>query len=115
MRMEVQTPSFYFFIYAHLIKQFKKQDTILLKVILQTEVLDEEDCPPIIVNAYDQDKLSRDFMGTTFIDVGDGLKDRSVVYACKKDQDQNGLISLRTTLILDNFEQVSSFYKIIQR
>lgn len=50
------------------------------KIVLNADVADEESCPPIIVNAYDEDKLSRDFIGTTFIDVGDGLKDKSIVY-----------------------------------
>ena len=36
------------------------------------------------MNAYDQDKLSKDFIGTTFIDVGDGLKEKSVVYGDKE-------------------------------
>lgn len=62
----------------------RKQDTLnpifFEKVVLDVEVPDEEGCPPIIVNVYDKDKMSRDFIGTAFIDVGDGLKDKSIVY-----------------------------------
>lgn len=40
------------------------------RLIIETDIMDEEGCPPIIVNAYDKDQMSSDFMGSTYIDVG---------------------------------------------
>ena len=85
------------------------------KLVLNAEVVDEEGCPPIIVNAYDEDKLGRDFIGTTFIDVGDGLKDKSIVYGDGirpkpkwYDLTQNGINSgkfLMSILLLPNYNR----------
>jgi hypothetical protein len=41
---------------------------------------------PIIVNAFDQDKFSKEFIGTSFIDIEEGLKDHSVVYKSEQKQ-----------------------------
>ena len=97
----------------------KKEDTLnpiyFEKLVLNAEVVDEEGCPPIIVNAYDQDKMSRDFIGTAFIDVGDGLKNKSVVYGDSTrprpkwyDLTQNGIVSGRflvSIILLPNYSR----------
>ena len=36
--------------------------------------------PPLIVNAYDKDQFSKEFIGTTFIDLSEGLREKWVVY-----------------------------------
>ena len=36
--------------------------------------------PPLIANAYDKDQFSKEFIGTTFIDLSEGLREKWVVY-----------------------------------
>jgi hypothetical protein len=40
------------------------------KLVIETDLHNNEDkLAPIIVNAYDQDKFSKEFLGATFIDI----------------------------------------------
>jgi hypothetical protein len=55
--------------------------TFYERLVIETDVLDQQSCPPIIVNVWDKDALSNEFLGSTFIDVSEALKNRSLVYA----------------------------------
>lgn len=48
---------------------------------MQADILeDREACPPIIVNAYDKDTMSNEFLGTTFIDIDEAVKNKSLAF-----------------------------------
>ncbi len=68
------------------------------KIVVPAEINSSSSYLPIIVNAFDQDKFSKEFIGTAFIDIEEGLKDRSVVYK----PDQINLIPKWYNLTLNN-------------
>lgn len=51
------------------------------KLIIESDVsTDPTRLPPLIANAYDKDQFSKEFVGTSFIDLSEGLREKWVVY-----------------------------------
>jgi hypothetical protein len=45
------------------------------KLMIETDIsTDPTRLPPLIVNAFDKDQFSKEFIGTTFIDLSEGLR-----------------------------------------